>query len=197
MDSKKCLVLLLGAGSSGKTTTRQKICGEPVEKIIQVEENNKIFCTLYENFAVAGNHNSGSDANTGPTLIVKSAIECFKHRDIVFFDGVMGTPALLEIPKQVDCSVLLVHYNLSQSEVITRLLNRRKKNGKIEDCLPEKTLKNSIAFRQRAISTLKHFENKCASKLMKIEILDGDSVEDATSKILKGIQQCWSMPTPL
>lgn len=190
MEQNKILVLLLGAGSSGKTTTRQSICGVPEETILIKRENDKIHGTLYKDYAVAGNHNSGSDANTGPGLIIESTFECFKYRDIVFFDGVMGTPRLLEIPEKLSCSVLLVHFNLSHAEVYRRLLNRRRIKGKVEDTLPEKTLHNSISFIKRAENTMKHFETKCITKMHKIEILDGDSTVDAVEKIKQGLTQC-------
>jgi hypothetical protein len=192
----KCFVVFLGAGSSGKTTARKAICGEPVRIDRKKVGDLTQFMTVYENYAVAGNHNSGSDANAAPHLIVNSAKEAFQERDIVFFDGVMGSPRLLEVPEAVDCSVLLVHFNLSQEEVYKRLLGRRRNSGKfVESELPEKTFKNAIEFIRRATNTLAHFEQKCKRPTLKVEINDNHDQSQVVEIIKSGIEQCLSMPT--
>lgn len=189
----KCFVVLLGGGSSGKTTARKNVCGEPVEMIREIHNEKPCFVTFYEKYAVAGNHNGGSDANASPELIVESAMKAFSKRDIVFFDGVMGSPRLLDIPNAVDCRVLLVHFDLSQEEVIKRLTLRRKNRGKIEESLPEATLKNSFYFLRRARNTLRQFEERCSKPMFKVTVNDNHTPEEVAQIIKDGIDSCLSM----
>lgn len=192
LEKKKCFVVLLGAGSAGKTTARQAFCGTP-ERIDKYFFNERpCFTTYYANSAVAGNHNSGSDANASPALIVDSAVRAFETRDVVVFDGVMGSPRLLEIPERVNCEVLLVKFDISQQEIERRLMKRRKDNGVVESELPEKTRKNSIMFSRRADNTLKHFVDKCKRNMTLVRIVDTDTTEDIVEKIQKGVDSCLS-----
>jgi uncharacterized protein YnzC (UPF0291/DUF896 family) len=191
----KIAVFLLGAGGSGKTTSRISFCGaNPVcERVIVPgeKENARFFYTLYDSSSVAGNISSGTDANTSPDLIRRSFYECLKHRDVVVVDGVMGSPRFVEMVNDYqddDMHVILVHFNLSQDAVIGRLMKRRSNNGIAEQELPEKTLKNSIAFSKRAVSTLEHFRTKCSKKMTKIEVVDSDTTDDIVRKIKQEVE---------
>lgn len=195
MVKKKCFVVLLGSGSAGKTTSRQSYCGEPERMDRYFIDDRPCFITYYKDSAVAGNHNSGSDANASPALIVDAAVKAFETRDVVFFDGVMGSPRLLEITEQVECSVLLVKFDISQAEIERRLMQRRRSNGIVENELPEKTRKNSIMFSRRAENTLKHFTDKCQREMTLVKIVDTDSTRDIVEKIRKGVDSCLSTRT--
>lgn len=196
----KLAIFLLGAGGTGKTTTRKSLCkGEPEAYRIGTENtgnnNDRYFYTIYSNCALAGNPNSGSDANTGPAFIRSAFNDSLERSDIVIVDGVMASPRWVEMVNdhQEPLKVLLVHFNLSETEIIRRLMGRRKANGKVEEALPEKTLKNALSFKQRAINAVKAFEKDCVSPVTKIEITDSETTEQIVSKIEKEVNRCSSM----
>lgn len=193
----KVAVFLLGAGGSGKTTSRIAFCkGGPRETRLETSlfdkegRPRKMYYTQYDNCSLAGNATTGTDANIGPAIIRDSFVECTKLNDIIMIDGVMSSKMWVEMINEYpeDMEVLLVHFNLSKDEVVKRLMNRRRNNGKIEDALPEKTLNNSLAFLQRAVSTMKHFEKSCTKQCHKIEIVDSDNTQDIVNKIQEGIE---------
>lgn len=198
----KIAIFLLGAGGTGKTTARKAFCsGQGVQhKVVRPtigEKHESYFYSLYDNCALAGNLTSGTDANTGPHLIRDSFNDCLDISKIAIIDGVMGSPKFVEMvnDRNEELHVVIVHFNLSEEEVVRRLMNRRRSNGIAEESLPEKTLNNSRAFRQRAVNTVRHFETKCTKPFSKIEITDTDSVESVVSKINGEVSRCLSMAT--
>lgn len=181
---------MIGGGGSGKSTLRRNFGGEVLEEVrYRTEEGKRFYVTYFSNSALAGNKGTGTDGNSAPDLIKKSAREAFKHRDIVMFDGVMGSPRTPEIPNEMDeCVVILVIFNITHEEGVKRLMARRRSRGVIEDKLPDKTFYNSKVFYRRAELTYKHFQEKCQKEMIEINIYNEDDAQTVLEKVKKEVE---------
>jgi len=183
----KKAVFLLGAGATGKTTARLALCsGTPQQNRVQVmletpkgPVKKPFFYTLYDNAALAGNIGTGTDGNTAPRLIRMSFFKCLELNDLVVIDGVMGSPRLIEMVNdyEEEIKVLCVHFDISPTETLRRLSERRARNGIVETELPKKTLDNSNDFIRRAKHTVAHFQTKCTKPVFYETIQDNHTPE--------------------
>lgn len=197
----KVAVFLLGAGGTGKTTTRIAYGqGEPVQHKINIsvetkkgqKDDGKLFYSLYDNCAVAGNLSTGTDANTSPEIIRNSFLHCLEYKDVVFIDGVMSSSKWVDMVNDYpgEMKVITVHYDFDTSEVYQRLLTRRASNGKVESELPEKTRKNSDSFIKRAANAVRSFDTQCNKPVVKLKVSANETTEQIVAKIKKAVAEC-------
>ena len=166
----KVPIVMAGGGACGKTTTTHTfVQGEPDErKAMMVVETTKgmverkVNWTIYDNCAATGNHNSGTDSNTGPGLVKAAFFECLKVSDITITDGMISSPkwALMcneahEIYRNMH--VLVVHFDLSAEELLKRLAGRR---GVTKDSIRERMYPRCVQLVRRAELLVEHFEGK-------------------------------------
>ena len=135
--SKKLAILMAGGSAAGKSTTTLKFAqGEPDEnctimpvKLRKGVEEVKVWWTVYDNCAVAGKHGSGTDSNNGPAVHRASFNICLQYSDIIIVDGKINSPQWVEMVNdacdEYDMGLLLLYFNLSAEELLTRLAKRR------------------------------------------------------------------------
>lgn len=184
-DKQKLVIFLAAASGSGKSTTSKAFAvGEPEQhqKMMSVDtrigkQDKKISWTLYDNYALAGTHNAGSDANNGPGAIRESFYICMNLRDIVVVDGMMSSPQWAEMVrdwnlenKDYKLGILIVHFDIDSEEVLRRLAGRR---GVSKESIREKMMPKCIANVKRPIHLMGHIDNIC------------DNIPTTTLKIYK------------
>jgi ABC-type cobalamin/Fe3+-siderophores transport system ATPase subunit len=149
---KKCIVVVLGPGASGKSTLTRALCGPAAVEQAHGELKEK-FVTSPNGYALPGTLKNGSDSvgvmatraalvlwllqQPGVRHVVLDGVRSSRRWDV---DWVMGQRAL----------ALYVYFDISEEENVRRLLQRRKANGHEEAALPEKTYQNMLNFRRRA-----------------------------------------------
>lgn len=196
MNQKLC-IFLLGAGASGKSTTTKAFAnGNPVQYQEMIDANTmkgirpmKTTWTVYNNCALAGNHNSGSDANNGPGVIRSAWLKCMDASNIVIVDGMMISPQWAQMVqnwagdhKNVQLGILLVHFDLTAEQVLERLSSRR---GVDKESIRSKMMEKCIRNVARPIDGFRYFDDHCSSiptTTLKIY------VEDSTAEIVKLMQ---------
>lgn len=133
----KIVVIMVGCGAAGKTTTTQTFAeGVPHEymetRIVSTRAGDRpmsVVWTVYDNCAVAGSHHSGTDANNSVSCATEAMMECAKVRDIIIIDGYMSSPRWVHTANAIindDVGgIVAVYFNLSPQETVTRLARRR------------------------------------------------------------------------
>lgn len=170
----RLVIIQAGGGAAGKSTTSKAFAiGEPRQfrELRDVETVKGIRpmmvnWTLYDNYALAGNHKSGTDSNTGPGAVRSAFFECMKHRDIVVVDGMVSSPkwALMcneyaDVHPDHALAVLLVHYDFPAEELLRRLANRRNTTP---DAIYDSMWDKCVGLVRRAELLMEHFSNLCA-----------------------------------
>src|SRR6267154_3318141 len=158
----KVLVMILGAGATGKTTLSLALAGKTasehrVELAVTekgVRKSVKAPYVLGWNIAIAGNLKNTSDAIGAMDTLHQTIDHCWKQRDVVIMDGFRCTNKLVRWVEEhpLRPAVLFVYIELSLNENLVRLRGRRAVNGKIEAKLPTKTFLNVLTFRERALA---------------------------------------------
>ena len=150
---------------------------------------------MYDNCALAGNHHSGTDSNTGPGATKSAFFECMQHRDIVIVDGMVSTPkwALMcneyadSQPDQT-VAVLLLHFDLPAEELLARLANRR---GTTTDEIYDTMWDKCVGLTRRAQLLMEHFQNLCELPMFVVKVKPNHStvaivnmLDEAVCKIM-------------
>lgn len=150
----KTIIVILGAGASGKSTLSRGLCGSAAREYVHGGLQEKY--ALGGGFAVPGSLKNGSDSIGVMAKRAALVLELLKLREIdcVVLDGVRSSRLwdVDWVQALPNVAVLYVHIELSEAENIQRLMRRRAANGKVEHALPEKTYANMLAFRRRAAS---------------------------------------------
>ncbi len=185
----KIVIIIAGAGASGKTTTTQAfVHGVPEEYRVMREckmrnglEMMQVIFTLYHNCAITGNHKSGTDSNTGPGIVEVSFRECMKRRDIVIVDGMVSSPRWVLMCKEWvdknpkdDISILLVHFDIKPEETLRRLANRR---GVTTKSIYAKMMPKCIGLTRRAELLVNHVYNLWDGDIWYLQVKDKDSTK--------------------
>lgn len=136
----KLLFVLAGGGAAGKSTTSKAFAiGEPVqfkeERVVLTRKGDRpmgVNWTLYDNYALVGNHKNGTDSNTGPGAVKESFLECITARDIIIIDGFVSSPQWAQFCVDWQKShpehtlyVAIVHFDLTPEQLLDRLAMRR------------------------------------------------------------------------
>jgi len=187
---KKVAIIVAGAGACGKTTTTQAFAvGNPeMHKELRVADLRHgpkevpVNWTLYENCAVTGNHQSGTDSNTGPGLVEISFYECMKERDVVITDGMVSSPRWVTMVgkwadshPEDDISIMLIHYDLDPEEVLNRLARRRGVN---KESIRVKMFPKCDGLTHRAELLVRHVYNLWPGDIWHLTIGNADTTDE-------------------
>ena len=96
----KLAIIMAGGGASGKTTTRKAFAlGKPQQhfEITEIDtikglRSMRVMWTIYDNCALVGNHNSGTDNASGPGSVKHAFFKCLESSDVVIVDGKITSP---------------------------------------------------------------------------------------------------------
>lgn len=203
---RKVLVLILGAGASGKSTLTRNICGDDGEELVTfiscydkkeeavVEE--KVKYALFPNgVAIAGNVKNGSDSISRMEALSQVVNLLFTQRSIVIVDGVRSSQKFVDWLQEhpmPGLGLVFVYFDISLEVNLARLRKRRAENGKEEE-LPEKTYNNVLSFRSRAERVWKHARSIYARRPNAfVRIKDSTKPEQAAKAVwraIHGVQQ--------
>jgi hypothetical protein len=205
----KILIMVLGAGATGKTTLSRTLAGKAASE-------HKIALTVTEKgvrrdvqapyvlgsaVAIAGNLKSTSDAIGAMDALHRTIDHCWKHRDVVIMDGFRCTNKLVrwveEHPHKP--AALFVYIELSLNNNLARLRSRRAGNGKIEAKLPTKTFLNVLSFRERALGVWNYAQDHYKRQPVRyLEIPEGMGPEDSAGLVeseLRSLQESGVRPS--
>ncbi len=173
---------MVGGGASGKTTTRKAfVAGEPEEHkdtrdvpTVKGVRPIPITWTFYDNCALVGNHNSGTDTVNGPGAVKEAFYECLKEYDTVVVDGKITSPQWVhmcnswqeEHPEDV-LEIFLVYFKLTGEELLRRLAGRR---GETPEEVLEKTRQDVFQGERRASLLMEQFDAMCKLPIIDLEV---------------------------
>src|ERR1700730_1833296 len=186
----KVLIMILGAGATGKTTLSRAFAGKDAQEhrveltVIEkgVRKNVKAPYVLGFNFAIAGNLKNTSDAIGAMDTLHQAIDHCWKQRDVVIMGGFRCTNKLVRWVEEhpLKPAALFVYIELSLNNNLVRLRGRRAGNGKIEAKLPTKTFLNVLTFRERALGVWNYAQDHYKRRPVRyLEIPEGLGPEDA------------------
>lgn len=192
----KILVVILGAGATGKTTLSRTLAGgDAQEHRVELNVTEKGVrkqvrspYVLGTKIAIAGNLKNTSDAIGAMDALHQTVDHCWKHRDVVIVDGFRCTNKLVrwveEHPSRP--AALFVYIELSLNENVARLRGRRTRNEKIETKLPAKTFLNVLNFRERAFGVWNYAQDQYKRQPVRyLEIPEGMEPEES-AKLVEG-----------
>lgn len=155
----KCLIVILGAGASGKSTLTRTMCGEGGKEDMLVYnikgKGEKAKYAVFPNgSAIAGNIKNGSDSISNMEARASLIQDLLKMTNVQFVitDGVRSSKKwdVDWVQENLNCAVLYVYMDISLDANLARLVKRRESNGKT--AMDPKTYENMLAFRERAAS---------------------------------------------
>jgi hypothetical protein len=205
----KVLVMVLGAGATGKTTLSRALAGRAASEhkieltVTEKGVRKKVQApyVLGTNLAIAGNLKNTSDAIGAMDALHQTIEHCWKQRDVVVTDGFRCTNKLVQWVEEHPShpAALFVYIELSLNNNLVRLRSRRAGNGKIEAKLPSKTFLNVLTFRERALGVWNyaqdHYKRRPARYL---EIPEGLKPGDSASLVegeLSSLQESGIRPS--
>src|SRR6267154_1493922 len=186
----KVLVMILGAGATGKTTLSRALAGKDasehrVELAVTekgVRKSVKAPYVLGWNIAIAGNLKNTSDAIGAVDALLQTIDHCWQQRDVVIMDGFRCTNKLVRWVEEhpLKPAAIFVYIELSLNNNLARLRRRRAGNGKIETKLPLKTFLNVLSFRERALGVWNYAQDHYKRQPVRyLEIPEGMGPEDS------------------
>jgi adenylate kinase family enzyme len=186
----KVLIMILGAGATGKTTLSRTLAGKDAEQLrVELTVTEKgvrkkvhVPYVLGSNFAIAGNLKNTSDAVGAMDALHQTIDHCWKQRDVVIMDGFRCTNKLVRWVEEhpLKPAALFVYIELSLNTNLARLLSRRAGNGKVEAKLPTKTFLNVLSFRERALGVWNYAQDHYKRQPVRyLEIPEGMGPEDS------------------
>ena len=195
---QKTLVMIIGAGSVGKSTVTRAICGlggEERDVVLRCDEHKSgrkvlesVTYTLFRGgLAIAGNLRNGSDSICLMDGLRQAVELCWKSHDIVIVDTVRATHKFVRWihDHRLSPAALFVFLNPSLDENLARLRGRRRQRGIVEMELPPRTFWNVFSFRARASSVWKYALTQYRRQPVRfVEITDG-TPEQAAKTILE------------
>ena len=165
----KTIIMIIGAGATGKTTLSCALAGENavqhhVDLSISEKGERKRFKAPYvlgSDIAIAGNLKNTSDAIGAMDALRQTIDHCWTLRDTVITDGFRCTQKLVRWVQDHPLmpAALFVYIELSLNTNIVRLCGRRAGNGKVEHKLPPKTFLNVLRFRERSLHVWRYAQN--------------------------------------
>lgn len=158
----KALIVILGAGASGKSTLTRTLCGpdgkeDMVFYNIEGKAEKAKFALFPNGSAIAGNIKNGSDAignMEARALLIKDLLGNPSVQFVVT-DGVRSSRKwdVDWVLAELNCAVIYVYLDITMEENLRRLVQRREAAGKTE--MTPKTYQNMLAFRERAAGVWK------------------------------------------
>ncbi len=222
----KIALFLLGAGATGKTTTRKLLTNRPIITTVcnrkgdYVRKRNpgkgsvvvedyqivRYFLRDDNHVGLVGNRASGTDSIVAPELIMQAFYSVLEETQIVIVDGVMSSPRWVDMvniahekyKKQgIQVIPLLVHFDFTLDQVLERLKARRAKKGKVEDRLPDKTIVNADQFIKKTLRAINHFKRDCMPKIEWLIIKHGLTPGQVATQIANRLTSLTNTPYPL
>lgn len=203
----KVAIFLMGAGATGKTTTRNTFCEGEGQEISQIGKfvkkrmpnkgaviERKYSIVKYDNCVLIGNKNSGTDSITTPSLVRQAFFDALELSDTVIVDGVMSTARWVQMVNESrfkqDIRVVVVHYDFTVEKIRERLSYRRKNAGIVEERLPELTFNNVQVFMDRAKMCVGYFLDLCHVPVTLVKVDFEDTPKQVVEKLQQGIKEC-------
>src|SRR5258708_1005764 len=197
------LLMLIGAGATGKTTLSRVLAGTDArEHKIElmatekgVRKKIKAPYVLGSTIAIAGNLKNTSDA-IGPMDALHQMVDhCWELRDVVIVDGFRCTNKLVRWVEghPLKPAALFVYIELSLNENLARLRGRRAGNGRTEEKIPAKTFLNVLSFRKRAFGVWSYAQNQYSRQPVRyLAIPEGISPEESARIVDTGLKRLQS-----
>jgi len=190
----KVLIMILGAGASGKTTLSRTIAGKDatehrVELTVTEKGVRKKVSAPYvlgSNIAIAGNLKNTSDAIGAVDALLQTIDQCWQQRDVVITDGFRCTNRLVRWVEEhpLKPAAVFVYIELSLNNNLQRLRGRRAGNGKIETKLPVKTFLNVLTFRERALGVWNYAQDHYKRQPVRyLELPEGLGPEESATLV--------------
>jgi hypothetical protein len=196
----KLAVIMAGGSAAGKSTTSKAFAvGSPDEhSTMQVVETQKgpmekkVFWTFYDNYALAGNHHSGTDANHGPGAVRSALFKCLdSDKRLSIVDGRISSPqwvlALNDWQEynalRYELKALCLHFDFTPEDLLTRLAVRR---GTDKEIIREKMMPRCRGWVAAANKLVDHFNTQCKVPYEVLTIWPEDTTED-----IVGLLQDW------
>lgn len=181
----KTILVILGAGATGKSTLTRAICGPLGVETQDVIDGEKLKYATFADTrcAIAGNIKNGSDSVSSMEVRSKliEKLLATDGVDTVVCDGVRCSRKW-DVDWMLSCRlaerVVWAYFDLSREENVRRLRERRVANGKGDE-ISEKTLDNVDSFRRRA-SGVWEYASRCTLPRVSSVRLDG-SYDPATA----------------
>jgi hypothetical protein len=193
----KCLITILGAGASGKSTLTRALCGsggkeEVVFYNVEGKAEKAKFVLFPNGAAIAGNLQSTSDSVSSMEARSLLIQDLLKRPDVQFVvtDGVRSSKKwdVDWVQEKLDCAVVYVYLDIPLEENLRRLVARRAAKGKTE--MNPKTYENMLAFRERAAFVWKSAIDTYKRQPVKfIKLIEGQTVQDWTREVKRTISQ--------
>jgi hypothetical protein len=190
----KVLIMVLGAGATGKTTLSRTLAGKDAKEHrleLTVTEKGvrkrvKAPYVLGSHIAIAGNLKNTSDAIGAVDALFQTIDHCWTQRDAVIMDGFRCTNRLVRWVEEhpLKPAALFVYIELSLNNNLLRLRSRRARNGKVEAKLPTKTLLNVLNFRERALGVWNYAQDHYKRQPVRyLEIPEGMGPEESATLV--------------
>lgn len=191
--------MMAGGGAAGKTTTTRKFAlGEPLEikeermcELRNGPDIRNVIWTIYDNCAVAGNHKSGTDANTGPGLVKIAFYEALKAHEIAIVDGMVSSPRWATMCNEwqeenpdFHLEVILLYFKLDPETLMDRLASRR---GEDKETFRERMWPKCVQLTRRAELLFEHFQNLCEVPVRYMYVKDDDTTDDIVALLDDGV----------
>jgi|SRR5271157_4728333 len=193
----KVLIIILGAGASGKSTLTRALCGDGGKEDlvfynIEGKAEKAKFTVFPNGSAIAGNIQSTSDSISNMearSLLIKDLLKA-QQVQFVITDGVRSSKKwdVDWVQNELDCAVMYVYLDLTLEENLRRLVARRAAKGKTE--MNPKTYDNMMAFRERAFSVWKAATDTYRRQPVKfLKLAEGQTVQDWKREVKREIGQ--------
>lgn len=205
----KVLIMILGAGATGKTTLSRALAGKGapeyrVELIVTekgVRKKVRAPYVLGSTVTIAGNLKNTSDAIGAIDALHQVIDHCWKQREVVIIDGFRCTNKMVRWVEEhpLKPSALFVYIELSLNTNLARLRGRRAGNGKIEAKLPTDTFMNVLTFRERALGVWNYAQDHYKRQPVHyLAIPEGMSPEESARLVEAALSrlQCENGPEP-
>lgn len=192
----KCLIIILGAGASGKSTLTRSLCGSNgIEDMVVYCINGKGAKTKFSIFpngsAIAGNIKNGSDSISSMEARALLIQDLLKRTDVQFVitDGVRSSKKwdVDWVQDKLDCAVVYVYLDITLEENLRRLVGRRVAAGK--EAMSPKTYNNMLAFRARAGSVWEASRDYTKDPVRHIRLSEGQTPGEWSREVKAVIRQ--------
>lgn len=135
----KAIIIVIGAGAAGKTTSTKAFGGDYYQEYQEIMElpsqsgakEVKVCWTIYDHCGVAGTHRSGTDSNGTVASQTAAMAKVAAERDIIIVDGYMSSPKWVLQANDIvtddngEGGIIAVVYDLPPEETVKRLAKRR------------------------------------------------------------------------
>lgn len=188
---KRLVIVYAGGSAAGKSTTSKAFAtGIPDEhKQKQVVETAKGFAektihwTFYNNYALAGNHHSGTDANQGPGAVKAALYKCLESDKVLsIVDGRISSPQWVtmlnewqEQHPEHKLIALCLHFDFTPEELLTRLAIKR---GVDKESIRERMYPRCRGWVSESNALVRHFQNLCEIPNDYLDVYPEDSTSD-------------------